>query len=420
MDSPRSKLYGAFAGLDVGTEKVSCAVGSLQYNEDSATVPQVCLSGFGQRASRGVNLSGISDIDALEDAIMNAVYAAEESAKKNIKEVYVNVPTSLLRTRKVVTHLSLSGQTPIQPTHIRKLFNLSKNVSAENGDQYIIHVWPLSYTLDDMPNIQDPTGMIGEELSATCHVVMTSKSYVKNLTHCIGRCNIDVAGFVADSYAAGLACLINDEAELGATLIDIGGKITQIACFYAGNLVWFGSVPVGGGHITSDIARGLSTTLSQAERIKTLYGSFEDNTSAEQVPITQVGKTGPNVDYVSRQVIFEIMKARMDDIFDSVTENLCNASKEVNPVVFQKILLTGGACHAQGLVELATARFGTNVRLAPQSGMLGQNSVLQSLTFSTCAGLLYYAVQDYTGRTSVRDKKPIRFWQRVSLWLNGG
>ncbi|MDR1907964.1 MAG: cell division protein FtsA [Holosporales bacterium] len=415
MNSSQSKLYGAFAGLDVGTEKVSCAIGSLQYDGES-TSPQVLLSGFGQRASRGVNLSGISDIDALEDTILNAVYAAEETAKKNIKEVYVNIPTSLIQTRKVVTHLSLSGQTPIQPTHIRKLFNLSKNSQTDNS-QYIIHVWPLSYKLDDMANIQDPTGMIGEDLSATCHVVMTNKSYIKNLMHCIGRCNLDVAGFVADSYAAGLACLINDEAELGATLLDIGGKSTQIACFYAGNLVWFGSVPIGGFHITSDLARGLSTTLSQAERIKTLYGSFEDKNSAEQVPITQMGKSGPNVDYVSRQVIFEIMKARMDDIFDCVIENLREASCEVNPVVFQKILLTGGACHAQGLTELATARFGTNVRIAPQSGISGQNSVLQSLTFSTCAGLLHYAVQDYTGRTSTRDKKPLSFWQRISLWL---
>jgi cell division protein FtsA len=408
-------MYGTFAGLDVGTEKVSCAIGRLKYDEESVS-PQILLAGFGQRASRGINLSGISDLEALEDTILNAVYAAEEVAQRNIKDVYVNIPASLIQTHKVVTSLSLSGQTPIQPGHIRKLLNLSRNVQVHDN-QYIIHVWPLSYTLDEMTNIKDPTGMIGRELSALCHVVIASKSYIKNLTHCIGRCNLDVAGFVADSYAIGLACLTNDEAELGATIVDIGGKSTQIACFNHGDMVGLWHVSMGGYHITSDLARGLSTTLSQAERMKSLYGSLalEDQNSAEQVPITQVGQAGPNVNYVPKQVIYDIIRARIDSIFDHVLMHLANASKEINPVIFQKILLTGGACQMQGILELANARLDANVRLAPQSGISGQNSVLQALSFSTCAGLLHYAVQDQTGQ--VRDNRSGNFWQRLWGWL---
>jgi cell division protein FtsA len=415
MSALQSKMYGTFAGLDVGTEKVSCAIGRLKYDEES-TSPQILLAGFGQRASRGINLSGISDLEALEDTILNAVYAAEEAAQRNIKDVYVNIPASLIQTQKVVTTLSLSGQAPIQSGHIRKLLNLSRDVQIHDN-QYIIHVWPLSYTLDEMANIKDPTGMIGRELSALCHVVIASKPYIKNLTHCIGRCNLDVAGFVADSYAVGLACLTNDEAELGATIVDIGGKSTQIACFNHGDMVGLWNVPIGGYHVTSDLARGLSTTLSQAERMKSLYGTLtlEDKNSAEQVPITQVGQSGPNVNYVPKQVIHDIIKARVDSIFDHVLMHLGNASKEINPVIFHKILLTGGACQMQGILELSNVRFDANVRLAPQSGISGQNSVLQTLSFSTCAGLLHYAVQDQTGQ--VRDKRTGNFWQRLSAWL---
>lgn len=427
MKDPQSvfKTYGLFAGLDIGTEKISCAIGRLGYdamnhNEATPNTPQIYLAGFGQRASRGVKQHGITDIEAFEDAILNAVYAAEESAKKNIKEVYVSIPTSLIQTHKIQTNLFLSGQTPIQSIHLRKLFNLSKNIPVDDN-QYIIHVWPLSYKLDDIDDIQDPIGMIGKELSATCHIITASKSYIQNVTQSIGRCNLDIAGLVVDSYASGLACLINDEAELGVTLIDIGGKSTQIACFYEGNLVWLTSIPLGSFHITSDLARGLATTLSQAERLKTLYGSLiaSNKESVEQVAITQVGdQNGPRIEYVSRQVIFEIITARVDEILDAIVNCITQMPPNIDKVVLQKVILTGGAFHLHGLVERAAERFDTKVRLGTQSGIIGSDSILQSPSFSTCAGLLHYAAQDYTGNRSLRDKKPLTFWQHLTLWIN--
>ncbi|MDR2464583.1 MAG: cell division protein FtsA [Holosporales bacterium] len=414
MSGVQQRMYGSFAGLDIGTEKISCAIGGIVYTEDSVA-PNIVLSGFGQRAARGINTSGISDLEALEDSVLNAIYTAEENAQKNIKEIYVSIPTSLIQTRIVNTNLSLSGKTIIQDSHIRKLFNVSKSIPL-NSDQYIIHVWPLYYTLDDMKNINDPVGMIGKELSAVCHVVMVSKSYIQNITHCIGKCNLDVASFVADQYAAGLACLIDEESELGCTLIDIGGKSTQISCFYSGNLVWFGHIPIGGFHITSDLANMLSVTLSQAERIKTLYGSFieEDKVFAEMVPITQIGmKNGPNVHYVSRKVIFEIMKARADEILDNITDVLREAFPQVSPMVFQKILLTGGTCHLQGLTDMIEERLNILARLALQTCIDGQDSILQSYSFSTCAGLLRYAAGEYLGSRKTKNDKPKSWWKRL-------
>jgi cell division protein FtsA len=415
----KQKMYGMFAGLDIGTEKVSCAIGGLVYAEEDSA-PCVSLSGFGQRAARGMSLSGISDLELLEDSILNAIYTAEESAQKNIKEIYVSVPASLTQTRIVNANLSISSRTIIQATHVRKLLNISKNITIDSN-QYIIHIWPLSYTLDDMTNIYDPVGMIGKELSAVCHVVMVSKSYIQNITHCIGRCNLDVASFVADSYAAGLSCITEEEADVGCTLIDIGGKYTQMACFYAGRLVWLGHIPIGGFHITSDLANILSASLSQAERIKTLYGSFDDGaqSSDEMVPITQVGmKNGPNVYYASRKIILEIIRARTDEILDNITETICKAWSSVNPMVFQKILLTGGSCHLQGIVNLTEDRLNTSVRLALQGCVYGQDSILQSYSFSTCAGLLQYAEREFTGRIEARNKKQKSWWKRMAAFFD--
>lgn len=419
------KTYGLFAGLDIGTEKVCCAIGRLGYdtttdNDTTPNTPQIYLAGFGQRAARGIHLRGITDIELLEDSIFNAVYAAEEAAGRNIKEVYVSVPAHFLQTQKIQTHITLSGQTPIQPLHLRKLFSLSHNIPVPDN-QYIVHIWPLFYQLDDIEGIQDPIGMVGKELSATCYVVTASRPYIQNLTQCIGHCNLDVAGFVADPYAAGLACLISDEAELGVTLVDVGGLRTQVACFYEGNLVWLGAIPLGSAHITSDLARGLATTASQAERIKTLYGSLGSTygESAEQVAIPQMSNaTEPRVEYVPRQAIEKIIRARADEILDSVITTVSALPTDVNRVVLQKVILTGGAFLLHGFNELAARRFDTRVRIGTQSGILGSESILQSPSISTCAGLLHYASQDYIGNRMQRDQRPLSFWQRVAQWFN--
>lgn len=415
---------GTFAGIDVGTEKVSCALGRIvtpSRGGASAKLSKIELIGFAQRASRGLSLQGISDMEALETAVLDAVNAAEEAAQQNVREVYVSIPAYLLQTRQVVTEVQLSGQTPIQPAHLRKLFSLSKNISVEEN-QYVIHIWPLSYQLDGVTNIQDPTGMVGKKLSALCHIVCAPKAFIQNLSTCLGRCHLDIAGFVADPYAVGLACLTSDEADLGATLIDLGGKSTQIACFLGGKLMWMASLPIGGYHITSDLARGLSISLAQAERIKNLYGTLvvENKISAEQVPVMPMGsQTGPNVRYVARRDISYIIKARVDEIFDRILQCIRQTPPSLPSVVFQQILLTGGSSQFSGLVDFAAEKLRTTVRLAAQTEVEGQDSILTSLSFSTCAGLLCYAFQDYTGRSLMaRDKKPLSFWQRLSLWLN--
>lgn len=421
-----SKTYGLFAGLDIGTDKICCAIGQFGYDavqgeELPSSSPQIYLSGVGQRAAKGVHVHGITDIEACEDAILNAVYAAEEAAGKNIKEVYVSIPTSLLKSQRVQTQLTLSGETPIQSAHLRRLFSLSRNIPVPEN-QYIIHIWPLSYQLDDISGIQDPVGMIGKELSATCHIITAARSYIQNITQCIGRCNLDIVGFVSDAYAAGLACLINDEAELGVTLIDIGGKSTQIACFHEGNLVWLRSIPLGSFHITSDLARGLGTTILQAERIKALYGSLGGQyvESAEQVAITQVGEQNPRIEYVSRQLICDIIQARVEEILEAIIRCVEQMPPDVDKVVLQKVILTGGAFHLHGFAELTSKYFNTKVRIGIQNDIKGSDSILQSPSFSTGAGLLHYAAQDYIGGKFLKDQKPLSLKRRLFKWLNFG
>lgn len=444
---PRSpEAYGTFAVLDLGTEKVSCSIGSFQpvspkgdktflplglsfgrgggheLPHNASSVSSMTLLGFGQRASKGVTPHGICDLEALRDTLLNAISSAEEMAQQNIKEVYVSIPASWVKMQRIVTKLSLPSPSPIQSIHLRKLFYTAQTHTLE-GHPCLIHLWPLSYRLDDLEGIHDPTGMIGKTLSATCLVVTASRTTVQNLSHCIGQCALDIAGMVVDPYAAGLACLAPDEAELGATLIDVGGFLTQIACFYEGKVAKLDTVPLGGAHITSDLARGLSTNRAQAERIKVLYGSLAigRTRSDELVPMTPMGtQIGPNVAYVSRERIEMIMRARVNEILDKVDMALQRMSQEVNPAAFQKILLTGGACQLPGWLEVAQERWPASyVRLAYPGGVNGPENVIRSLGFSTAAGLLCCAAQAYQGHPmTAYDSKPLGFFQRFWLWLS--
>lgn len=437
-----SKPYGTFAALDIGTDKVSCSIGGFQTassekvssfsGEDFSSVlwkgspgmamPSITLLGFGQRASKGVTLRGVSDLEALQGALLNAVYTAEEMSQQNIKEVYVNIPASWARTQRIVIRLSLSSPSPIQPVHLRKLFYTARNRTLE-GNPYIVHLWPLSYQLDDLEAIQDPIGMIGKDLSVTCLAVTVSRTLIQNLSHCIGQCTLDVAGVAVDPYAAGLACLTQDEAELGATLVDIGGQLTQVACFHGGKLIGLGTAPLAGWHVTSDLARILPTSVAQAERIKTLYGNLESAQvqSAELVPFTPVGiQAGPNVSYVARKKISSIIRARVDEILECVEACLGAMPSEVDRIAFQKILLTGGASQLPGLIEVVQERWpGAKVRLAIQRSVDGRDGVVRSPAFSTAAGLLCCASRDYLGHPlAANDSKPLTFFQRLSLWLS--
>ena len=143
--------------------------------------------------------------------------------------------------------------------------------TRKNGRK-LIHSIPIAYNVDGNRGVRDPRGMYGHRLGVNMHIVTAASGAVRNLTTCIERCHLDVSGYVVSPYASGLAALVEDEMELGVTIIDMGGGTTTIAVFYEGNAIFTDVVPVGGSHVTSDIARGLSTALGHAERMKTLYG----------------------------------------------------------------------------------------------------------------------------------------------------
>ena len=255
---------GAIAALDIGSTKVACFVAKTELD-----VTRVV--GVGHQISRGVRHGAIVDMELAAEAIINAVYAAEQIAGETLKSVIVSTSAGKPASQTVAVDLQVAGH-EVTDSDLRRVTDHGRGVQSAPSRR-LLHAIPVSYSIDGSRGIRDPRGMCGERLGVNMHLVAADVSALRNLEAVVGRCHLDVENFVITPYAAGLAALVEDEMDLGVTVIDMGGGVTSMAVFFDGHVVWTDTIPVGGAHVTSDIARGLSTPLVHAERMKTLFGS---------------------------------------------------------------------------------------------------------------------------------------------------
>jgi cell division protein FtsA len=233
---------------------------------------------------------------------------------------------------------------------------------------------------------------------------------------------LSVAGFVVSPYAAGLATLVEDEMDLGVTLVDMGGGTTTIALFFGGNVIYTDLIPVGGIHVTNDIARGLSTPVAQAERLKTLYGHAMAAAAAERemIDVPRVGEDQQENEsqQVPRSILFGIIQPRLEETFELVRSRL--ETSGLAQVVGRRVVLTGGASQLPGLRDLAALVLDKQVRIGRPNRALGLAEATSGPAFATCAGLLTCAVESNLATSrqpTPGTKHPSSFMGRLGDWV---
>lgn len=411
MTKPRT---GTIAAVDVGSTKLCCFIARA---DEGAGIRVV---GIGHQMSKGVRAGAIIDMDAAEASIRNLVHAAEQMAGETIREVIVNVSCGQPSSRTLAVELSIAGH-EVGDVDVRRV--LEQGILHEEPDEReLLHMIPVGFTIDGSNGIRDPRGMFGERLGVDMHVVTTGTSALRNLANCIGRCHLDVEAFVVSPYAAGLSTLVPDEMDLGVTLIDMGGGTTSIAVFFGGEAVFSETVPVGGIHVTNDIARGLTTPLSDAERIKTLYGSTVRSPTDEReiIDVPQIGEDRdayPN--HVPKSILVSIIRPRLEETFELVRTRL--EGRGLDRTAGRRVVLTGGASQLQGVTELAGLVLDKQVRLGRPMQVSGIAEATGGPAFATCAGLLSYAVhkqpQAVLEQHRHSDRMPPGFFGRFGGWL---
>lgn len=395
--TPRMKPLSArksaiLCALDVGTSKIACLIARLMPAEQSdllrGRTHNCRILGIGHQRSRGLKGGVVIDMDEAEKAIRLAVDSAESMAGVQVESVIVSVSGGRIGSSFYGAKVRV-GDNSVSESDVHRVLEAAASRTAQQG-RAVLHSMPRSFALDGATGVRDPRGMIGEELGAQMHVVSIDSAPVRNLMLAVERCHLDVEAVVAAPYAAGLAALVDDEAEMGTAVIDFGGGTTSIAVFSENRLEHVDAIAVGGNHVTMDIARGLTLRLSDAERLKTYYGACIASPSddRETIAVSQVGEDGGHLTHLPKSHLVRIIKPRVEEILELVRDRLTEAGYA--PQAGLRLVLTGGASQLTGVPEVARRIISGQVRMGRPLGIQGLPESAKNPAFAAAIGLVVF------------------------------
>jgi cell division protein FtsA len=404
------------AALDIGSSKITCFIAEAE------GASELRIIGIGHERSRGIKAGIITDMANAAEAIRHAVQRAERMAEQEIREVYVGLAGGDPRSRMIDASVMLEGR-EVSDADIHRAFDERSARDGEDGWS-VVHALPLRYEIDGAIGIRNPRGMAGRTLGVKLHLVSLNHGALRNLIACVRQCDLEVAAPAISGYAAGLACLVEDELDLGVTLLDLGAGTTSLSVFSGGTLVHAESFALGGNHVTSDLARGLSTPLNSAEQIKKLYASAiggpKDATETIEVPV--LGEDSANAtNLIPRALIVGIVRPRLEEIFELARDRL--ESSGVGEAAGRRVVLTGGGSQLQGVRELATQILEKQIRLARPLPIAGLAHAAAGPEYAAVAGLLIHAQRSQAGpltrkaKRSPRRAEPASAIGRFGHWL---
>ena len=369
-------------GLDIGTTKVVALIGEVSRPH------QVQVVGHGIVPSRGLRKGLVVDMDEAVEAITSSLKKAESFSGYRIMGAFVAVSGAHLDSELVMGSLGLSGDRPVTRDEAMMVLD-SARPNPMTGGRHLLHLLPRGYTVDGENGIRNPVGMLASRLEVEGVAVSSAVAPLQNLMRCIDATTIKVDSFVCAGMASAQGVLSEPERQLGVLLMDIGGGTTDLAWFRKGEVQFAGALPIGGNHITNDLAVGLGVPFSAAEEIKRRYaGAVPGNVTDDET--VDAGSFGDGQSRkVSRRFIAEIVEARVLEIFSMAMMGLEN--RGYDGVLPAGVVLTGGSAQLRGIRELAQQYFRTPVRIGSPEGLAGAIDSINNPAYATAAGLLKWA-----------------------------
>src|SRR6476469_3874244 len=378
-------------GLDIGTTKIAAIAG--RKNEFG----KLEILGFGRANSNGVQHGMVLNIDQTIKAIQTALencYASNPNLEVN--EVYVGIAghhIKSLQTRgDIVRH---QNEEEISQKEIDQLVADQYKTYIPAGDQ-IIDVIPQEFTVDNFQNIPDPIGYSGVKVGANFHIITGDKNAIRNINRSVEKAGLQTKDLVLQPLASAAAVMCDHDLEAGVAIVDIGGGTTDLAVFYEGILKHTAVIPFGGENITNDIKTGLGILKTQAEQMKTQFGSALSNEAKANAYITIPGLRGMPAKEISVKNLSNIIQARMSEIMDFVSYHLKQVGLD-NRMLNGGIILTGGGSQLKHLIQLTEYVTGLNARIGLPNEHLASGHIeeLAKPTYATCLGLILKGYDDY-------------------------
>ncbi|HYB91901.1 MAG TPA: cell division protein FtsA [Candidatus Binataceae bacterium] len=401
-------MRNLLCALDVGSSKVCALVA------EAGADGEIALLGYGVAPCTGLRKGVVVNIEATVEAIKSAVGEAQKTSGVRIGMVVVGVAGPHIRGLNSHGIVAVRGG-EVGARDVERVIDAARAVAIPL-DRQVLHILPQQFAVDDQEGVRDPVGMAGVRLESRIHIITAAQSYGQNLTKCCERAGVTPAEMVFEPLASADAALFPEERELGVALIDVGGGTTDIIVFHAGAVMHTAVLPLGGNHLTSDIAAGIRTPIADAEKLKTTSGAATAQVvrREEMVQVPGVGGREPRT--IPRRRLTDIIEPRMEEIFTMVQREIARSG--VADTLASGLVLVGGTPLLEGAQELAERIFGLPVRRGLPINLRGMPEELMKPMFTTAAGLiLYQNTSQSVGGGAARFGRWVRLRSRFSDWV---
>ena len=378
MSNHRSLIFG----LDIGSTHVTAILAE-------ATPDTFKVIGLGKAQNKGIKYGAIVDIAKTTEAIKKAKEAVEEMSGRYVTSAWVSCGGAHVQSMDSNGMLAIeSGE--VTKADLERVIKTAQAVVLPD-DQQVLHVLPKEFFIDGYRGIRNPMGIRGVRLEVDVHMITGNKSYFPNATKCVELAGLKVKGFVLQQLASSMSVMTEDEKELGACLVDIGGGTTDIICYKEGAVIHTASIPIGGNHFTQDLSIGLRTSPNDAEKIKIKYGHCLPQSSEldEMVEVPNVGDNSFRT--ISRKNICQIIEPRADEVYKLIFDHLDKEKliKKMNA----GLVLTGGASSLKGFVDLGRYNYDIPIRLGLPVANSAIKDILTGSDMAAAIGLLHYGYE---------------------------
>ncbi len=398
-------------GLDIGTTKI-CAI-VAEVTEENL----VNIIGVGSTPSRGLRKGVVVNIESTVESIKKAVEEAELMAAVHINSVYTGIAGSHISGENAKGVVALKKQ-EVSRHDIQRAIETARTSAILRSDRRILHVIPREFVVDDEEGVREPLGMCGGRLEVNLHIITGAVTSARNIIKCVNRAGLDVVDIVLQPLASSEAVLTPEERELGVAMVDLGGGTTDLAIFLEGSIRHTAVLPVGGQHLTKDIAFGLRTTQAEAEKIKVRQGValVEMVDERDTVDVPSVGERSART--ASGKVLAEIIEPRVEEIFELVRREIVQTGYE--GMLAAGVVITGGTSLLRGMPEAAERVLDLPVRRGVPAWIGGLREIVSNPMHATGVGLILHARHHAEELQTVgfhRGRSLGRVLERMRVWM---
>jgi cell division protein FtsA len=398
-------------GLDIGTTKI-CAIVAEVTEERS-----INIIGIGSSPSRGLRKGVVVNIESTVESIKKAVEEAELMAAVQINSVYTGIAGSHISGENSRGVVALKKQ-EVMRSDVERAIETARTVAVLPHDRRVLHVLPREFMVDDQDGIREPLGMSGTRLEVDVHIITGAVTSAQNIIKSVNRAGLDVVDIVLQPLASSEAVLSPEERELGVAMVDLGGGTTDLAIFAEGSIRHTAVLPIGGQHLSADLAIGLRTPQAEAEKLKVrhglaLVGLLKDD---DTVDVPSVGERPPRA--MPRKLLAEIIQPRVEEMFDLIRREIVRAGYE--SMLAAGVVITGGTSMLDGMPDAAERVLDLPVRRGVPSGVGGLSDIVSNPMYATGVGLILHACRHAEELEAVGARGGKRFGRvldRMRGWM---